>query len=131
MVRSALTGTRVRERRQRIGLKQADLARAVGVSPAYLNLIEHNRRRVGADLLVSLANALGVGEAALAEGADSALSRGCAKPLRAPPAPRRARPRVRQKPTGSRNSSAAFRAGRPCWPSGRRVSVRSSAPSRR
>ncbi|KAB2883006.1 MAG: helix-turn-helix transcriptional regulator, partial [Albidovulum sp.] len=76
MARSALTGTRVRERRQRIGLKQADLARAVGVSPAYLNLIEHNRRRVGADLLASLAEALGVGEAALAEGADSALFEG-------------------------------------------------------
>ena len=39
MARSALTGTRVRERRLRIGLKQADLARAVGVSPSYLNLI--------------------------------------------------------------------------------------------
>ena len=36
MARSALTGTRVRERRLRRGLKQADLARAVGVSPAYL-----------------------------------------------------------------------------------------------
>lgn len=76
MVRSALTGTRVRERRQRIGLRQADLARAVGVSPAYLNLIEHNRRRVGPALLAALARALGVGEAALAEGAESALFEG-------------------------------------------------------
>ena len=76
MVRSALTGTRVRERRLRLGLRQADLARAVGVSPAYLNLIEHNRRRVGPGLLAGLARALGVGEAALAEGADSALFEG-------------------------------------------------------
>lgn len=76
MVRSALTGTRVRERRLRVGLKQADLARALGVSPAYLNLIEHNRRRVGAELLSALARALGVAEATLAEGADSALFEG-------------------------------------------------------
>ena len=47
MPRTALTGTRVRERRLLLGLKQADLARTAGISPAYLNLIEHNRRRVG------------------------------------------------------------------------------------
>ncbi len=76
MARSALTGTRVRERRLRIGLKQADLARAVGVSASYLNLIEHNRRRVGGGLLAALARALGVGEAALAEGAESVLFEG-------------------------------------------------------
>ena len=76
MARSALTGTRVRERRLRIGLKQADLARAVGVSPSYLNLIEHTRRRVGGELLAALARALGVGEAALAEGAESVLFEG-------------------------------------------------------
>ena len=73
MARSALTGTRVRERRLLISLKQADLARMAGISPAYLNLIEHNRRRVGAELLTRLADALGVEETALAEGAESAL----------------------------------------------------------
>ncbi|GAB4383496.1 short-chain fatty acyl-CoA regulator family protein [Albidovulum sp.] len=73
MARSALTGTRVRERRLLIGMKQADLARRAGISPAYLNLIEHNRRRVGAELLAALAAALGVEQAALAEGAESAL----------------------------------------------------------
>ncbi|MGB5871554.1 MAG: helix-turn-helix transcriptional regulator, partial [Albidovulum sp.] len=48
MARLALTGTRIRDRRLLLGQKQADLARKVGISPAYLNLIEHNRRRVGA-----------------------------------------------------------------------------------
>ena len=76
MPRSALTGTRVRERRLRIGMKQADLARAAGISPAYLNLIEHNRRRVSEALLALLASALGVEAAALAEGAESALFEG-------------------------------------------------------
>lgn len=76
MPRTALTGTRIRERRTVVGLKQADLARAVGISPAYLNLIEHNRRRVSESLLQALADQLGVGQAALAEGAESALFEG-------------------------------------------------------
>ena len=61
---SALTGTRLRERRLALGLKQAELAQRVGVSASYLNLIEHNRRRISEDLLARLALALGqpVGE---------------------------------------------------------------------
>lgn len=72
MPASALTGTRVRERRQLLGLRQADLARSVGISASYLNLIEHNRRRIGADVLNRLADALGLDPAALAEGAEGA-----------------------------------------------------------
>ncbi|RWR49391.1 helix-turn-helix domain-containing protein [Sinirhodobacter ferrireducens] len=73
MARSALTGTRIRERRTALHVKQADLARSVGISAAYLNLIEHNRRRVGDDLLETLARALGVEPVALSEGAEAVL----------------------------------------------------------
>lgn len=73
MARQALTGTRVRDRRLLLGLKQADLARAVGMSAAYLNLIEHNRRRVGGALLEALAAALKTDPATLAEGAEGAV----------------------------------------------------------
>lgn len=73
MPRSALTGTRIRERRTALRMKQADLARDVGISPAYLNLIEHNRRRVGDTLLEQLAQVLGVDPVALAEGAEGVL----------------------------------------------------------
>lgn len=73
MPRSALTGTRIRERRSLEGVKQADLARSVGISPAYLNLIEHNRRRIGGKLLVDLARELKVEVAALTEGAHAPL----------------------------------------------------------
>jgi len=76
MPRTALTGTRIRERRTALGLKQADLARSVEISPAYLNLIEHNRRNVGEALLGKLAEALSVDPAALSEGAESALFEG-------------------------------------------------------
>ena len=45
----------------------------MGVSPSYLNLIEHNRRRIGGKLVVDLARVMGVEPAALAEGAEDAL----------------------------------------------------------
>ncbi|MBW6505673.1 MAG: helix-turn-helix domain-containing protein [Rhodobacteraceae bacterium] len=73
MARTPLTGTRIRERRTAQGLRQADLARASGVSPAYLNLIEHNRRRVSEALLERIAGALGLNIEALSEGAEGAL----------------------------------------------------------
>ena len=42
-----LTGGRIRERRIALGLRQAELAPRAGISASYLNLIEHNRRRIG------------------------------------------------------------------------------------
>jgi len=73
---SALTGTRLRERRLAAGLRQAEVAAGVGISASYLNLIEHNRRRVGGAVLERLADALGFDRAALAGGADAALVEG-------------------------------------------------------
>lgn len=67
-----LTGTRIRERRLALSRRQADVARAAGISAAYLNLIEHNRRPVGAHLVVRLAAALDVPAAELAEGREEA-----------------------------------------------------------
>ncbi|PTE19988.1 XRE family transcriptional regulator [Cereibacter changlensis JA139] len=68
----ALTGSRVREKRLALGMRQAELARAAGVSASYLNLIEHNRRRIGAEVLGRLARALGV-EAQLLEAGDEGV----------------------------------------------------------
>jgi transcriptional regulator with XRE-family HTH domain len=53
-----LAGTRIRERRTALGLRQAEVAARAGISASYLNLIEHNRRAVAADLLGRLAQAL-------------------------------------------------------------------------
>lgn len=69
----SLTGSRIRERRLMAGLRQADLAQQVGISASYLNLIEHNRRRIGGKLLVNLAQALGVEPSLLTEGAEATL----------------------------------------------------------
>lgn len=73
MPRDTLTGSRIRERRVLRGLKQADLARKAGISASYLNLIEHNRRRIGGKLLLVIADILQVEPAALTEGAGAAL----------------------------------------------------------
>lgn len=65
---SALTGTRIRETRTRLRMRQAELAKKVGVSGSYLNLIEHNRRRIAPDLLQRVAQVLGVSEDHLSGG---------------------------------------------------------------
>ncbi|HMV66747.1 MAG TPA: short-chain fatty acyl-CoA regulator family protein [Myxococcota bacterium] len=51
-------GTRLRSLRRRAGMSQTRLAALVGVSASYLNLIEHNRRRLPAELMFKLADAL-------------------------------------------------------------------------
>ncbi|PJE31373.1 hypothetical protein SAMN06297129_3512 [Pseudooceanicola antarcticus] len=70
---AVLTGTRIRERRMLLGLRQSELAKRAGISASYLNLIEHNRRRIGGKLLLSLAETLEVEPSALSEGAEAAL----------------------------------------------------------
>lgn len=73
MPRDTLTGSRIRERRVAQGIKQAELARQAGISASYLNLIEHNRRRIGGKLLLDIAEVLSVEPALLTEGAGAAL----------------------------------------------------------
>ncbi len=53
-----ILGTRIREHRRGLGITQADLARQIGISPSYLNLIEHNKRGIAGALLRKLADAL-------------------------------------------------------------------------
>ncbi len=73
MVASALSGSKLRARRMALGRKQGDVAQAAGVSASYLNLIEHNRRRVPPDVLARLAQALGQPPEAFADGGGSAV----------------------------------------------------------
>lgn len=51
-------GLRIRERRKGLGITQVDLARQVGISASYLNLIEADKRAVGGSLLQRIAGAL-------------------------------------------------------------------------
>ena len=53
-------GLRISSRRRALGISQAALARLVGISASYLNLIERNKRSVGGSLLLRLAGELKV-----------------------------------------------------------------------
>ena len=70
---SALTGTKLRDRRMAAGLRQADVAARAGISASYLNLIEHNRRNVTPEVMERLADALQIDRSALVERKDAAL----------------------------------------------------------
>ena len=74
MAKEPLSGSRIRSFRIDRGIRQAELARACDISASYLNLIEHNRRRIGGALLNRLARALQVDPVSLSEGAESALT---------------------------------------------------------
>ena len=76
MAERFIIGTRIRERRLNTGMRQTDLAKRVGISPSYLNLIEHNRRRIGGKTLLHLAAALDVEPSLLSEGAAATLVSG-------------------------------------------------------
>ncbi len=64
---TALSGSKLRARRIALGLRQGDVAQAAGLSASYLNLIEHNRRRVPQDVLNRLAAALSDGPESFAD----------------------------------------------------------------
>ena len=60
MIARTITGLKVRETRRTLGLKQNELARRVGISASYLNLIERNKRAIGGALLTALGRELGL-----------------------------------------------------------------------
>lgn len=58
MPATSIVGLKIRETRRALGLSQSDLARQMGISPAYLNLIEFSKRRIGGSLLRRAADCL-------------------------------------------------------------------------
>ena len=55
-----ILGARIREYRRQLGVTQAEMARRIGISASYLNLIERNKRRIAGTLLRNVADNLGV-----------------------------------------------------------------------
>lgn len=66
-------GSRIRDMRLAQGRAQAELARAAGISAAYLNLIEHDRRSLTPKVRARLAAALGTTDDELAAGREESL----------------------------------------------------------
>ncbi|HTQ76598.1 MAG TPA: helix-turn-helix domain-containing protein, partial [Burkholderiales bacterium] len=60
MTPAALVGPKIRDRRRVLGMTQAGLSAALGISPSYLNLIEAGKRNIGGALLKRIAGALGL-----------------------------------------------------------------------
>ncbi len=67
-------GYKIREQRRRLGITQAAMARKLGISASYLNLIEANKRAVGGQLLSRLAAELTLSVDALTGEAERRLS---------------------------------------------------------
>jgi predicted transcriptional regulator/transcriptional regulator with XRE-family HTH domain len=62
----APVGQRIRKRRRELALSQIELASRAGISPSYLNLIEHNKLSLGGKLLHRIAAAIDLDSRALA-----------------------------------------------------------------
>ncbi len=66
-------GSRIQRLRRQSRISQAELAGQLGISASYLNLIEHNRRRITVPLLMKLAGQFGIEPGELVENDESRL----------------------------------------------------------
>lgn len=55
-----LIGIRIKEERNKLGLTQEQMAEDIGISPSYYGYIERGERSYYVDILVKIANKLGV-----------------------------------------------------------------------
>ena len=53
-------GHKIKTKRKKLGVTQADLSKKLSISPTYLNLMESGKRKINVDLLLKLANELGI-----------------------------------------------------------------------
>lgn len=72
MTAESTTGKRIAHLREHLGLPQKELARQAGISVTYLSEIENDKRRMGSDALLRLADALGVSMDYLVKGEETA-----------------------------------------------------------
>ena len=73
MARKAMLGNKLRRLRRDRNIAQVELARRLGISASYLNLIEHNNRNVTVGLLLKLAEEFELNITDLAEDDESQL----------------------------------------------------------
>jgi len=46
-------GYKIKSKRRRVGISQADMAKKLSISPSYLNLIESGKRKINVDLCLN------------------------------------------------------------------------------
>ena len=76
MSQKLMLGHKVRRLRRQSGLSQAQMAEQLGISPSYLNLIEHNQRPVTLTLLLKLGQNFGIDLQRFAEDDEARLVSG-------------------------------------------------------
>ena len=58
---------KIRARRRKQGITQANLSKRLLISPSYLNLMESGKRKINMDLLLKMANELSVNVSDISE----------------------------------------------------------------
>ncbi len=53
-------GHKIKDKRKKLGITQANLSKKLSISPTYLNLMESGKRKIDLDLLLKIANELNV-----------------------------------------------------------------------
>ena len=53
-------GHKIKTKRRKSGITQADLSKKLSISPSYLNLMESGKRKINLDLLLKVANELNI-----------------------------------------------------------------------
>jgi len=53
-------GYKIKSKRRNLGISQIEMSKKLSISPSYLNLIESGKRKINVDLLLKLANELGI-----------------------------------------------------------------------
>ena len=53
-------GHKIKTKRKKLGITQANLSRSLSISPTYLNLMESGKRKINVDLLLKIADELNV-----------------------------------------------------------------------
>jgi len=66
-------GHKIKAKRKKLGITQADLSKKLSISPTYLNLMENGKRKINMDLLLKIANELNVDISDIAKKTDTNL----------------------------------------------------------
>ena len=66
-------GHKVKAKRRKLGITQAYLSKKLSISPSYLNLMEHGKRKIDLDLLVKMATELNVDLSDISKNTDTNL----------------------------------------------------------
>ena len=66
-------GHKIKNKRRKLGITQADLSKKLSISATYLNLMESGKRKINMDLLLKMANELNVDVSEISKKTDTSL----------------------------------------------------------